>query len=280
VRLRFILGCLLGVVAGIGLSAHQYWGPLDYLGLRPALGLFAVNLVVGAAGGVLGGFIWGRRGIGRALLGVGVCAAVVVWWGHWNLRRDINVVMLVSDAVRADHVSAYGYHRETTPNWDALARGEGGMLFETAIAQGTATMVGGPALMTGLYQCQTGYTDYDYVLPESVETLAEGVSRLGHTTYGIVSNPHLCGEKQFSQGFSTYEDALGWTESPSAALIAWDFARWYERQAPDRLFAFLFFIDTHAVYKGLPKDVHRFRPEYVDREWRPDERASEEGAER
>lgn len=29
-----------------------------------------------------------------------------------------NVVLLTLDALRADHVSSYGYDRETTPNFD------------------------------------------------------------------------------------------------------------------------------------------------------------------
>src|SRR4029077_9347612 len=45
------------------------------------------------------------------------------WTGH-------DVVLVSVDALRADHVSAYGYPRPTTPNLDALAHQ--GTLFESA----------------------------------------------------------------------------------------------------------------------------------------------------
>ena len=39
-----------------------------------------------------------------------------------------NVVLMVIDCLRADHVSSYGYPRQTTPNIDALSRK--GLIFE------------------------------------------------------------------------------------------------------------------------------------------------------
>ena len=43
-----------------------------------------------------------------------------------------NVILLVMDAVRADHLSCYGYHRKTSPNIDNLAKK--GVLFESAFS--------------------------------------------------------------------------------------------------------------------------------------------------
>ena len=60
-----------------------------------------------------------------------------------------NVVVLTLDALRADHVSAYGYERETTPNLDAFA--EGGIRFENAYSLSTHTREAIPGLLSGRY---------------------------------------------------------------------------------------------------------------------------------
>ncbi len=265
---RWMLGVAVGLIAGMILSAYQYFGPLRYVGFVAAAGLFAANLSVGTAAGLAAAVVWKRGGLPRALAGLGICAVVVACWGHWNVRHDLDVVMLVSDAVRADHTSAYGYQRETTPSWKALAHGKGGVLFETAVAQGTVTSAGGPALLTGLYQWQTGYYEPDEVVPDQVETLAEDLHALGYETYAKIANPHLSAERGFAQGFSVFED-LPWSPLPGAEPIAADFVRWYETQKPRRLFALLFFVDTHVPYRASPEDVLRFRPEwkYVEPDW-------------
>jgi arylsulfatase A-like enzyme len=44
-----------------------------------------------------------------------------------------NVLFFVSDSLRVDHVSSFGYDRETTPNVDALAND--GVRLENAFSQ-------------------------------------------------------------------------------------------------------------------------------------------------
>jgi len=58
-----------------------------------------------------------------------------------------DVVLITVDALRADHVGAYGYERPTTPNLDALARE--GALFERAYAPTPHTSYSVTSLMTG-----------------------------------------------------------------------------------------------------------------------------------
>ena len=49
----------------------------------------------------------------------------------------MNVLLVVIDCLRADHVGAYGYSRPTTPYLDALAAE--GIRFDSAYANGTWT---------------------------------------------------------------------------------------------------------------------------------------------
>ena len=58
-----------------------------------------------------------------------------------------NVLVIVVDTLRADHLSSYGYMRQTTPNLDNLARG--GVLFENAIAPSSWSLPSHASLVTG-----------------------------------------------------------------------------------------------------------------------------------
>jgi len=64
-------------------------------------------------------------------------------------RPDADVVVITIDALRADHVGAYGYKRPTTPNIDVLARG--GARFERAYAQAPHTSFSVSSMLTGKY---------------------------------------------------------------------------------------------------------------------------------
>jgi arylsulfatase A-like enzyme len=60
-----------------------------------------------------------------------------------------DLLLITIDAVRADHVGAYGYARPTTPNIDALAKS--GVRFEHAYAATAHTSYSVTSLMTGKY---------------------------------------------------------------------------------------------------------------------------------
>ncbi|HEV2698536.1 MAG TPA: sulfatase [Terriglobales bacterium] len=95
------------------------------------------------------------------LLGLYVAAFVAIEGGGWWSERAAtarlpeavpgtpNVLVIVIDTLRADHVSSYGYSRPTTPNLDRLA-GEG-VLFENAIAPSSWSLPSHVSLVTGRY---------------------------------------------------------------------------------------------------------------------------------
>ncbi|MDQ7837686.1 MAG: sulfatase-like hydrolase/transferase [Thermodesulfobacteriota bacterium] len=47
-----------------------------------------------------------------------------------NNSKQPNIIVLILDALRADHVSCYGYHRNTTPNIDRISA-QGTIFLET-----------------------------------------------------------------------------------------------------------------------------------------------------
>lgn len=69
--------------------------------------------------------------------------------GHAVDFTGRDVLLVTIDALRADHVGAYGYDRPTTPNLDKLAAG--GVLFEDAYSPTPHTSYAVTSIMTGKY---------------------------------------------------------------------------------------------------------------------------------
>lgn len=113
----------------------------------------------------------------------------------WDLGRP-PVVLIVLDALHADHVSHLGYERETTPMLDALAAE--GVSFESAFAPAPYTLASIPSLLTGRRPDSHGVTSRLAALPESETTLAELLERAGYRTLGAVAN--LNGGPEFGTG--------------------------------------------------------------------------------
>ncbi len=132
-----------------------------------------------------------------------------------------NVLLVALDTLRADHLGAYGYSRNTSPNIDELAKQ--GVVFEQAISQAPWTAASFASLFTGLYpsvhgldggvswgpgQSSAGGLPFavQKTLPTSQLTLAEMLRRSGYQTAGFVSNVYVNSIFGFSQGFQVYDD--------------------------------------------------------------------------
>src|SRR5262245_34338743 len=100
------------------------------------------------------------------LLALLTVATVVsgLWWWRQHSRR--NVLLITVDTLRPDHLSAYGYTKHRTPNFDRLARE--GVLFENAFCDVTWTTPSMASVMTGRYATAHGLkTSYQRLAPEA-----------------------------------------------------------------------------------------------------------------
>jgi arylsulfatase A-like enzyme len=118
-----------------------------------------------------------------------------------------NVVLIVMDTVRADHVSSYGYAQPTTPVLDALAKQS--LLFEHSFATSNMTLSTHASLLTGQWVRQHGarYAPEPRPLPEGHTTLAETLREHGYRSAAVVSNfGYLGREWGLQRGFDYYDD--------------------------------------------------------------------------
>ena len=119
------------------------------------------------------------------------------------------VVLISLDTVRADHLSVYGYERDTTPRLQELAADA--EVYTNAISAGDMTLVSHASLFTGLYARSHGahfLRDRWTARPlaDDFATLAEMLASHGYRTYGIVANSgYLAPAYGISQGFDYYD---------------------------------------------------------------------------
>ena len=121
--------------------------------------------------------------------------------------RKPNIVIFTIDALRPDHLGAYGYSRATSPNIDVLAAQS--VVFEQALAQSTRTIRSIPSFFTGQYPSQILYGD-EYlqpsIKPENV-TLAEVLRDHGYRTGAVLGTNYFRNLDGFCQGFDEVSQA-------------------------------------------------------------------------
>jgi len=172
-----------------------------------------------------------------------------------------NVLVLMVDALRADHLGCYGYERDTSPHIDALATES--ILFRAAHAQSPWTKPSIPTLFTSLYPIQhgvyegerpgrAGHLESD-VLSDAQHTLAEAFESAGFRTAAFVHNAQLPASHGFAQGFEVYEHG-----SLSAAEINRAFLEFAAREPDTPFFAYLHYLDVHWPYTPGPPFDRRF----------------------
>lgn len=120
------------------------------------------------------------------------------------MAQQPDIVLLVLDTQRADHLSCYGYARPTSPTLDALAADA--TRFAAAIAPAQWTVPTHASLFTGLYPSQHTVHQMNSMLPQNLTTLAQRLSQAGYYTAGFSQNP-LIGlvKNNLDRGFEHFE---------------------------------------------------------------------------
>ncbi len=118
-------------------------------------------------------------------------------------RKDVNVLFILVDTLRADRLGSYGYERDTSPALDRLANA--GVRFDRHLSQSTWTKSSMASIWTGLYPARTGIERYDDVIPDVARMPAEILSDAGFQTLGLWRNGWVASTFGFDQGFDVYQ---------------------------------------------------------------------------
>jgi arylsulfatase A-like enzyme len=170
---------------------------------------------------------------------------------------DWNLLLISVDTLRPDHLSAYGYARETSPHLDALAAD--GVLFLSAIAQAPSTLPSHASLLTSLVPAHHGASlKAERALPDGVTTLAEVLRERGYATVAFHGGGQVAAEFGLAQGFDTYQAVEGRFAQTVAAARGW-----LEASAGRPFFLFLHTYETHAPYRPELRHLDLFDDGYA-----------------
>jgi len=178
------------------------------------------------------------------LLGV-VPLAPLAYFGfshvHAARRQPWNLVLISIDTLRADHLSAYGYERPTSPALERLATR--GVVFENAYANAPKTAPSHMTLLTGLLPEAHGIHNLEEgessAPPAAIPTLASILHAHGYRTAALTAGGELVPELGFDRGQDTFEVCDG------APHI---FSRAEEKLVEFGKDPFCLFVHTYAVH--------------------------------
>ena len=166
-------------------------------------------------------------------------------------RKRPNVVLVSIDTVRADHVGAYGYDRDTTPALDALAKDSA--LFANTYASSPWTLPSHAALLTSLNVLRHKVRYEDERLDPSLPTLADLLRSAGYFCAAFTGGGFLSPVYGFSKGFSRYGLGQGDIGGPRLAeAAAREALPWLEANADREFFLFIHTYQAHSPYFSPP----------------------------
>jgi arylsulfatase A-like enzyme/uncharacterized membrane protein YbhN (UPF0104 family) len=274
------LPVLLGVLAGFAVIAlglffggrRLFRGPLG----RVVQPIPATALVIGVT---LAGFI------AQGALGLGLAGSAGPGTIPPALERSPNIILVMVDTLRADHLDCYGASDVATPNLCAVAT-DGGTVLD-GYSHASWTKPATASLLTSLLPSSHLAMSKPSRLSGDIELVSETLQGHGYTTGGIVSNINLAQSFGFDQGYDEYHylgpDYLIGAEESSSKLIIYQIARsvilklqgsdlrpsdfyqpanvvnatafdWLERNGTSRFFLFLHYMDPHDPYFVRPLD--------------------------
>jgi len=171
---------------------------------------------------------------------------------------DLNVVVIVVDTLRADHVPFHGYEKDTAPFLNSLA--ERGAVFDWAMSSSSTTAPATATLFTSLYPSEHGIL-VGYVATQrdrrnnpditlnrisgDITTLGEVFYDAGFRTYAVNDNMNISREMGFDQGFERFETyRYRGAQAVNDKVLEWK----DDILSGGRYFMYLHYMDPHMPY--------------------------------
>jgi len=170
----------------------------------------------------------------------------------------MNVLWFCLDTLRADHLSCYGYFRNTSPTMNRLA--QEGVLFPQSRANAVATGPAFTSMFTGQYAVNNEWYQTPFDVPDMINfsdarpVFPEAIWDSGRFTTVAFDNlfsfkSHM---KQFVRGFEWYVNCTGTSRSIHHHLIGGDLNKrllpWIRQHRDEQLFLFVHYWDPHGPY--------------------------------
>jgi arylsulfatase A-like enzyme len=190
----------------------------------------------------------------RLVLKVKGASSNVAFWSNPFLtaepKQPFNVILILEDALRADHLSYAGYGVPTSPNKDRLLN-QCGIVFDNVVSQSCKTRSSVPSIMTSLLPTVTGVWHSYEQLQDEYLTLAEIMRSQGFHTAAFIQNSNAGPAAGIHQGFCQLLD--GETLGHATEGILGDrLKQWLSHNSQHNFFLYLHIVDPHGPYDPPP----------------------------
>ena len=183
-----------------------------------------------------------------------ICASVMLFLsgcGTGETAGGLNVLLVIVDTVRADHLGCYGYERPTSPVMDSLAAA--GTRWENVQGQSSWTLPAMASIFTGATERahRSGLREgLAMGLSPDLESMPQLLQQRGYNTAAFFNVAVLAPSYGFVRGFDFY-DCRGCTIDQNAEEVTDSFLRWMEegrRRDGSPFFVTLHLFDPHYPY--------------------------------
>lgn len=177
-------------------------------------------------------------------------------------------VLVSIDAMRPDHMGAYGYRRPTTPHLDAFA--QGAARFTNAYCASPRSLRSFSSIWTGRYASLNlwGADNQFPPLEPSNVTLAEALGEAGYLSAAYINANYFSRTTGFFQGFREYHEYTGWKAEITPVVT--DAATWIRSRAAEAtpFFLWVHMMEPHDPYRDLtePRDFGHAPMDQYDEE--------------
>lgn len=213
------------------------------------------------------------RGSKKMAAAVILLLVLAIFWGvtGCGFRKDAprKIVLITIDALRADHLSCYGYERKTSPTIDSIA--ERGTIFKNVLATSSWTAPSMVSLMTSVYPINHGVLhglgwrpNQQEVFTTELTTLSAILSAQGYRTFGVSSNQHLSEPFGFARGFDSFR-SLNWVTADvvNSALFEWEEAI----KNAEKFFLWVHYFDPHFPYHPREPWIDGYTSRGLSNKW-------------
>ena len=135
---------------------------------------------------------------------VSVIAATFIVSAPLPAAARFNVLLVIMDTTRADHVPGFGGASARAP-WLASLRAA---RFTNTRSQAPTTTSAVASIFTGLYPSEHGVIDGGAPMPPQVRTLAQLLGEAGYLTGHVTGNPNSGPLYGLTRGFSSVDYSL------------------------------------------------------------------------
>ncbi len=168
--------------------------------------------------------------------------------GAPDRERPSGAILIVIDTLRRDHLGAYGYGRDASPQLDRFA--DESVRYTRAWSQAPWTTPSVASLLTSRYPQALGVTDVSSVLSEEATLLSERLRAAGFATGAVVSHRFSSARWGFDQGFDSFDDSNALDHDAITSPDVTDKAlAFLDAHRDDPFFLWVHYFDPHFAYR-------------------------------